>query len=187
VLVSKADRLDVDGLRRLVASINRYLGDEDDVVVPLAAVAAAGPLSVESSRPIGATWLLDGLWKRLDIAAAIRAVTGVREFRTDRERALFALVANRAIAPGSKPAAGEWATCDVVIPGLAALDGNNQALRAMDLLAEADVRARVQEAAFFAAANLLNLEVDLVLFDTTSIYFERDEADDPDGEDSSLR
>lgn len=185
--LGREDRLDVEGLRRLVASINRYLGDEDDVVVPLAADAAAGPLSVESSRPIGATWLLDGLWKRLDIAAAIRAIAGEREFRTDMERALFALVANRAIAPGSKLAAGEWVTCDVVIPGLAALDGNNQALRAMDLLAGADMRAQVQEAVFFAAANLLNLEVDLVFFDTTSTYFERDEADDPDGEGSRLR
>jgi transposase len=44
----------------------------------------------------------------------------------------------------------------------------------MDLLAEADAQAEVQEAVFFAAANLLNLEVDLLLFDTTSTYFERD-------------
>ena len=149
------DRLDVDGLRRLVASINRYLGDEDDVASPLAADAGgAGPLNVESSRPVGATWLLNGLWKRPDIAAAITAVVGAREFRTDMERALFALVANRAITPGSKLAAGEWATHDVVIPNLAALDGNNQALRAMDLL---DEQTQIQEAVFFAAAHLLNL------------------------------
>lgn len=186
--LGREDRLDVDGLRRLVASINRYLGDEDDVAFPLAVgTAAAGPLSVEFSRPVGATWLLDGLWKRLDIATAITTAVGARDFRTDMERALFALVANRAIAPASKLAAGEWATCDVVIPGLAVLDGNNQALRAMDLLVEADVRAQVQEAVFFAAAHLLNLEVDLVFFDTTSTYFERDIADDPDGEGSSLR
>jgi hypothetical protein len=186
--LGREDRLDVDGLRRLVASINRYLGDADDVAFPLAAdTGAAGPLSVESSRPIGATWLLDGLWKRLDIATAITTAVGARDFRTDMERTLFALVANRAIAPASKLAAGEWATYDAVIPGLAVLDGNNQALRAMDLLVEADVRAQVQEAVFFAAAHLLNLEVDLVFFDTTSTYFERDEADNPDGEGSSLR
>ena len=36
-------------------------------------------------------------------------------------------------------------------------------------------RRRVQEAVFFAAADLLNLEVDLLFFDTTSTFFERDE------------
>src|ERR687883_671691 len=93
---------------------------------------------------------------------------------------MFALVANRAVAPGSKLAAGEWVTCDAAIPGLDALDGNNQALRAMDLLVEADTQGAVQEAVFFAAAHLLNLEVDLIFFDTTSTYFERDEQDEAD-------
>src|SRR5947209_14521515 len=49
----------------------------------------------------------------------------------------------------------------------------------MDLLIEADTDARVQEAVFFALANLLNLEVDLLFFDTTSTYFERDTEDPP--------
>ena len=50
----------------------------------------------------------------------------------------------------------------------------DQAYRAMDLLVEADAQAKVQEAVFFAVADLLNLEVDLLFFDTTSTYFERD-------------
>ena len=49
----------------------------------------------------------------------------------------------------------------------------------MDLLVEADTDAKVQEAVFFAVANLLNLEVDLLFFDTTSTYFERDTEDAP--------
>jgi transposase len=50
----------------------------------------------------------------------------------------------------------------------------------MDLLVEADTDAEVQEAVFFAVADLLNLEVDLLFFDTTSTYFERegDEGDE---------
>jgi Transposase DDE domain len=47
----------------------------------------------------------------------------------------------------------------------------------MDLLVEADTDAQVQEAVFFAVADLLNLEVDLLLVDTTSTYFERDTED----------
>jgi hypothetical protein len=81
--------------------------------------------------------------------------------------ASFALVANRAIDPASKLAAAEWASYDVAIPGLDGMD-EDQAYRAMDLLVEADAQAKVQEAVFFAVADLLNLEVDLLLFDTTS-------------------
>jgi transposase len=49
----------------------------------------------------------------------------------------------------------------------------------MDLLVEADAQAQVQEAVFFAVADLLNLEVDLLFFDTTSTYFERDTEEAP--------
>ena len=117
--------------------------------------------------------------------AALRRVLGGRRFTTDVERVLFALVANRALDPSSKLAAAEWASQDVTIPGLDGLD-DDQAYRAMDLLIEADTDAAVQEAVFFAVADLLNLEVDLLFFDTTSTYFERDTEDpDIDGEDGS--
>jgi transposase len=182
----REDRLDVDGLRRLVASVNRYLGDEDDTAAPLGVEEEAGPLTVQSSRPVGASWLLDGLWKLLGIDTALASRIDGRKFRTDVERTIFALVANRAIAPASKLAAAEWATFDQVIPGLDTL-AEQHAYRAMDLLIEADVQGAVQETVFFSAAHLLNLEVDLVFFDTTSTYFERDEADEPTGEGSSMR
>src|SRR5690606_14162206 len=43
-------------------------------------------------------------------------------------------------------------------------------------------------AVFFAVADLLNLEVDLLFFDTTSTYFERDTEDDgEDGEGGGFR
>ncbi|MEV4915855.1 hypothetical protein AB0K47_03435 [Streptomyces tirandamycinicus] len=48
----REDRPDVRARRRLVASINRYLGTEGDPVTPLG--TKAGPLTVESS------WLLGG-------------------------------------------------------------------------------------------------------------------------------
>ena len=134
---------------------------------------AGDGLTVTASRPVGTVHLLDGLWRALDVDAALRKVLGSRRFTTDVERVLFALVANRAIDPMSKLSAAEWAACDVAIHGLEAMD-EDQAYRAMDLLVEADAQAEVQEAVFFAVADLLNLEVDLLFFDTTSTYFERD-------------
>jgi hypothetical protein len=173
VQLGREDRLDMDGLRRLVGSISRYLDG-------VGALPASGPdtaLGVDSSRTLGAVWLLDGLWQRLGVAEALKQILGVRRFATDAERVLFALVANRAVDPMSKLSAAEWASCDAAIPGLAGMD-DDHAYRAMDLLADADTDARVQEAVFFAAAHLLNLEVDLLFFDTTSTFFERDTEDE---------
>lgn len=42
----------------------------------------------------------------------------------------------------------------------------DQAYRAMGLLVEADAQVELQEAVFFAVVNLLNVEVDLLFFDT---------------------
>lgn len=179
VNLGREDGLDVAGLRRLAGSITRYLDGEG--ADP--AVAERDGLRVVSSRTYGAVWLLDQLWARLGIASALQGVLGERRFTTDVERVLFALVCNRAVAPSSKLAASEWASKDAAVPGLEGMD-EDQAYRAMDLLVEADAAGAVQEAVFFAAADLLNLEVDLLFFDTTSTYFERDSPDEPgsDGE-----
>src|SRR5512144_1680974 len=88
----REDALDLEALRRLVDSIHRYLGEDADIAAPLG--VGGGPLEVESARPLGAVWLLDGLWKLLGIDTALAELLGPRRFRTDIERTLFALVAN---------------------------------------------------------------------------------------------
>jgi hypothetical protein len=176
--LGREDQLDIDGLRRLAASITRFT-DGDGGGVP-AGDGPPGEFDVTQSRPLGAVWLLDGLWRALGVDRALAGVLGQRRFTTDVERVLFALVANRALDPLSKLAASEWASCDVHVPGLDGM-GEDHAYRAMDLLVEADSEADVQEAVFFACADLLNLEVDLLFFDTTSTYFERDEQETGEG------
>jgi transposase len=174
--LGRVDQVDVAGLRRLAASINKHFGGTDGLTdaAEVGAAAGAAPLEVIDARTGGSIWLLDQLWQRLQVGAAVRAATDARRFTTNMERVLFALVANRAVAPMSKLSAAEWVRQDAAIPGLSTMD-EDHAYRAMDLLVDADTAGRVQEAVFFAVANLLNLEVDLLFFDTTSTYFERDE------------
>lgn len=181
--LGRVDRLDVDGLLRLAASIRKHFGDGGGLTDSAEAGLAAGaaPMAVVDARPVGTAWLLDALWARLEIGTSIKRIADGRRFTTAVERVLFALVVNRAIAPMSKLSAAEWATQDVVIPGLGGMD-DDQAYRAMDLLVEADTQGQVQEAVFFAVANLLNLEVDVLFFDTTSTYFQRDTEDQDDDE-----
>jgi hypothetical protein len=168
----REDQLDRAAVQRLVGALSRLLSPEQ-------ALAATGPagLSFTESRPLGGAFALDGLWRRLGIDTAIRSLLARR--RIDEvlaERVLFALVANRALAPSSKLAATGWIANDVAIDGLEAVS-EDACYRAMDALL--DVEDALARAVYDAVADLLNLEVDLLFFDTTSTYFELDEPDAP--------
>jgi hypothetical protein len=171
----REDDLDRDAVRRLVASLSRLLEPGDAL-----ASTAAGDLEFISSVPFGGAYVLDHLWRRLRIDKIAGRVgqpkRGRRRDMTVTERVLFSLVANRALAPSSKLAAADWITHDVHIDGLAATD-DDACYRAMDWLHE--VQDDLEKQVFDEVANLLNLEVDLLFFDTTSTYFELAEADEP--------
>src|SRR5918992_2572158 len=170
----RADQVDRDALARLVASISRYLTPEQ-----AAAAAGGGAVEVVDSRRLGGAWTLDRLWERLGIGAAIRqAAAGRRLDGEAAERVVFALVAQRALEPGSKLAATRWVAERVAIDGLPAIT-DDQAYRGMDFLLEAldEIAAEI----FAAVAHLLNLDLDIVFVDTTSTYWEVETADaDPE-------
>jgi hypothetical protein len=164
-------------LQRLIASVSRFL-DPDQT---LAATAGEGLAFVES-RPLGGVWALDGLWRRLGIDQTMRRLLTGRRLDPSAERVLFALVANRALAPSSKLAAAHWAGDDVAIPGLERTS-DDACYRAMDWLLE--IHHELEQEIFGHLATLLDLEVDLLFFDTTSTYFELDEPDTPIARDPS--
>ncbi len=167
----REDELDPAAIRRLIGSLSRALPGGE-------ALAASAPpeLRFLESRPMGGAWLLDGLWGRLGIPGILARALRGRRLDPAAERALFAIVANRALAPASKLSCAAWASERVVISGLPELD-DDQCYRAMDWLLE--VEGELAEQVYWSVANLLNLEVDLLFFDTTSTYFETDEADPP--------
>jgi hypothetical protein len=158
-----------------VRSISRFLEPAEQLQA-----AASEELRFLESRPFGGGYLLDALWRRLGIGAALERLARGRRVTAAVERLIFALVCNRALAPASKRAALEWAREDVHLPGVGALGSDAQVFyRAMDFLLESE--EEIQREVFFSVANLLNLEVDVIFFDTTSTYFEI-EAEDESGE-----
>ena len=162
-------------LERLAGSLSRYLSSSPDPQAALFTAAGEG-FTYEGSRPLGGTYVLDALWRRLGIEASLRRLLEGKRRDSSAERVLFALVASRALAPSSKLAAAHWASEDVHIAGLAEVT-DDACYRAMDWLLE--VQGELEKEVFHEVANLLSLEVDLLFFDTTSTYFERDEADEP--------
>jgi Transposase DDE domain len=170
----REDEMDRAAIKRLIASLSRLLGHEQ-----AAAAQAPEGLTFTDSRPMGGAYVLDGLWRRLGIDATIRAALGGRRSDPGRvERILFGLVANRAIDPSSKLAATDWIANDVRIEGLPAV-GDDACYRAMDALL--GVETKVCKEIYHQVADLLNPEVDLLFFDTTSTYFETTggQADEP--------
>jgi hypothetical protein len=159
-----------DALERLVASVTRHLEPGK-----ARAITAEG-LEFAESRPLGGAHVLDALWERLGIGPAMRDLLKGRRLDPSAERVLFALVANRALAPSSKLAASRWISEDVLITGLDAA-ADDACYRAMDWLLQ--IREALEKRVFDRAFEVLGLEVDLLFFDTTSTYFVTEEADAP--------
>src|SRR6266702_2321906 len=179
----REDQLDTDAIRRLVTALSRLLSPADAL-----AATADGDLVFTESRPHGGSYVLDQLWTRLGIGKILTSLASTGRGRprdaAAAERVLFGLVANRALAPSSKLAAAEWMSQDVHIGGLGTVT-DAACYRAMDWLHA--VRGDLERQVYFQVADLLNLEVDLLFFDTASTYFEVEDADADVGKTAGFR
>ena len=181
----RADHVDREALQRLVRSISRFLDPADAVAA--GSGEGDGEVSVLDSRTMGACWLADRLWERLGIGETIIAAAGGRRVEAAAvERAIFAMVANRlSVKPLSKLAGWDWVADRAFVQGLAGVS-DDACYRAMDFLHAA--LPALQERVFFNVASLLDLEVDMLFFDTSSTYWQTDSLpeelqDDDTGED----
>jgi hypothetical protein len=162
------DEATTERLRRLARSILRRCAPEE--------ILAENPAwRLLRSFSFGDLYVLEQLWRRVGVGEVISEVLGTRKFDFDVERSLFAMVANRALAPSSKLYCYEqWLGEDVHIEGTQALELQHL-YRGMDFL-EANKEV-IEKAIYFKMADLLNLDVEIVFYDTTSLHFEIDEPD----------
>lgn len=158
----------VERLRRLARSILRRCSPEE-------IVAEDPSWKVIDAWPYGSVYVLERLWKLLGIAEIVGRKARGTKMSFDVERALFAMVANRALAPCSKLYCWEqWLCEDVRIEGTGELE-LHQLYRAMDFL-EAN-KESIEKEIYFRISDLFNLDVDIIFYDTTSLHFEVDEED----------
>ena len=171
----RADQLDAEQLRRLAASILRVVST--DTVSSGAALAGdADDLRIRDSWTYGGVHVLEELWKDVGIGAVLTGRAKKAGTKQPFERALFAMVANRALEPYSKLYCWEqWLREEVFLPSAAPL-ALQHLYRAMDFLEKH--KAEVEKAVFFRMADLMNADVDLIFYDTTSLHFEVDEEDE---------
>lgn len=177
----REDEVDRSVLERLIQSISRYL-------TPEAALQAQNTIGdtaeflFQSSKRLGGSWMLHQLWKKLGMDAILEKLFSDRNHQSSIERLIFSMVANRALNPSSKLAMEDWVKHDVYLPGITDVH-SQQLYRAMDALLE--VQSELEHQVYCSVSDLLNLEVDLLYFDTTSSYFEVDPFDAP--EDDAFR
>lgn len=176
----RADQLDHAALQRLVNSINRIL-DEDGAVANTTPTVTSGTPAIpeiEMDRvfELGVPLAARALWEDLGIGAAIRRCLAEGELTAPHETALFAMAANRLDTPCSKLAcAKRWLPDVAFLPDAAGL-AVEQLYRALDFLAVWS--DRIEREVFLQAADLFRLDVDLIFYDTTTAYFEIDQADE---------
>lgn len=134
------------------------------------------------SLTIGPTLIFQRLWEESGVNYAISRLLAERKFEFDVERAIFLTVLHRLMAPGSDRHCDRWKR-DYLIPGTEGLDLHHL-YRAMSFLGES-IRDDIQDSVLGPRRNKdlieemmfqhnkdLFTELDIVFFDTTSIYFE---------------
>lgn len=174
----RAEELDRAALVRLCRSIAKVCGVK--VVDRLGPAKEADGLladgvTLHASRALGTPYVVAEMWKELGIGKLIRKLIREDGAAEELEPALLAIVANRLDVPTSKLGVHERWLDTVFLPGAEDLK-RGRLYDALDFFEKH--QAEIEEGVFFQVANLMNLDVDLVFYDTTTAEFTIDEGDD---------
>jgi hypothetical protein len=136
-------------------------------------------ISILRTVEYGTVQVVAELWERYGLGKVLREVNTKR---IPYDKALLALVANRLCHPESKLGVWDRWLETVYLPECGDLK-LRQMYEAMDMLH--DSVEQVEQQVFFQVANLFNLSVDLIFYDTTTASFAVDYEDE--GEDGLRR
>ena len=161
--LGRLDRLEAAGdLDSLAKSLARFSNQ-----VRIVEGHRSGRLRAGRVVKTGPAIVTERLWRDLGIGRVIEDGLRDRKFGFSVERAVFLTVLHRLFAQGSDRAADKWKR-DHRIEGADEIS-LHQLYRAMAWLGEE--KGEVEEALFASRRDLFT-ELDMVFFDTTSIYFE---------------
>jgi hypothetical protein len=173
--VGRMDKMNDKGeIETLVRSLSRFSKET------LFILSGKGDIEA-SAKKIGPALIFERLWKELKIDAVLRRLLKGRRFGFDVERAIFLTVLHRLFASGSDRSCDTWRR-DHIINGVDGLSLHHL-YRAMAFLGEKledqqdhtfsprATKDLIEEDIFHLRQDLFS-SLDVVFFDTTSIYFE---------------
>jgi len=176
VTVGRMDQLQEKGrIETLIRSLSRF--SENTMLI-----LSGNSNVLADAKKIGPALIFERLWERTGIKDAIKKALNGSAFKFDVERAIFLTVLHRLMVSGSDRFCNRWHN-DYIINGVKDLDLHHL-YRAMGFLgkelpdqtkatafAPRCIKDLIEEELFFRRRELFS-ELDLVFFDTTSIYFE---------------
>lgn len=174
--IGRLDRLHSEGrVETLIRSLSKYSEKVLLILSSKSDVSASG-------KKIGPSLIFERLWYDLGIKKAIKRLLAGRKFEFDVERAIFLTVLHRLMVSGSDRSCDRWRR-DYAIEGVDDIELHHM-YRAMAFLGEelSDqkdstlfsprcTKDLIEEEIFFDQRDLFS-GLDIVFFDTTSIYFE---------------
>lgn len=174
--IGRVDQLQAKGrVETLIRSLSRF--SEKTLLI----LSGKSDVSADAAK-VGPSIIFERLWKETGIKKAIQRLLIDRRFEFDVERAIFLTVLHRLMVSGSDRFCERWRR-DYSVNGTEQLDLHHL-YRAMTFLGEEvdDQKAAmpftsrcnkdlIEESIFFDQRDLFS-GLDLVFFDTTSIYFE---------------
>lgn len=175
------DRYKPGEIEKVIAGLRRVFGRPEEGAPGAADEATVG---VTTAYDFGGAYSVVQILDQLGWEEPIQARLRSRRVRFDLFSNIKVLVANRLLDPCSKLHILEWFE-GVYVPGVRRQEVTYaHLLRAMDFLHRHKAALEVGFAR--KLISLFDLEVDLVFYDVTSVYFELDGPDTPGG-DSTLR
>jgi len=174
--IGRMDRMQAKGrVETLIRSLSRF--SERAMLI----LTGQSDVSAEAVK-IGPPIIFERLWKETGIGKAIKGLLQDRRFEFDVERAIFLTVLHRLMVSGSDRFCARWRR-DYLIEGTEDLDLHHL-YRAMTFLGEELKDQKdatpfaprcnkdlIEEMVFYDQRDMFS-ELELVFFDTTSIYFE---------------
>jgi len=180
----RADKLDRQQLVRLCQSIARVCGltvidpfGQQQGELFATEPGLPGDLKIVNTVSFGTVLAIEALWERMGLKKTFSDIIKREGLKAPYERALLAMTANRLCDPESKLGVWDRWLSKVYLPSCDGLK-LKQMYEAMDLFY--DHMAEVEENLFFQTANLFNLTVDLIFYDTTTASFSIDREDEKD-------
>jgi len=176
VTLGRMDQLqERDRIETLIQSLSRF---SEKVLLILSSKSDVSA----SARKIGPALIFERVWEELGIKKVLQELLSEREFGFDVERAIFLTVLHRLFVSGSDRSCDKWRR-DYAVEGVEKLSLHHL-YRAMSFLGEEVedqgdatpfaprcTKDLIEEGMFSERRDLFT-GLDLVFFDTTSIYFE---------------
>ena len=163
--LGREDRLDPAEVDSLIRSLAPYAS----VAVGESGHALAGSRARRRAGSIGSVYALDHLWRELELGATIAELAKGRRFAFPVADVVKAMVFGRVLHPGSERALITTWLSTVAMPEFDGVELQH-AYRALAFVAE--VGAELEARLATLLTEKLFVDATLVLFDTTSIYFE---------------